>query len=73
MDREAVYHLLWIWLQYGGGDRKGDRVTLPHRFMSAGEDAADYIERLGLGEDEGYEVVLNAAGVELLDSEGFNP
>lgn len=61
--REAAHHLIWIWFQYGGGtETKDGRVMLEHRNMQAGEQAADFLEELGLGEDMGYHFELNEAG-----------
>lgn len=64
--RRAIHHLLWIWHQYGNPTTFGEPTThmeLSHSCMKAGEDAADFLERLGLGEDVGDTFVVNEAGL----------
>ena len=66
--REAVHHLLWVWFQYGRGLARTDgKIRLSHKCMGAGEEAADFLEALGLGEDDGYYFVLNEEGEKIMN------
>ena len=64
--RIAAHHLIWVWYMYGGGTNSKDGfIQLEHRNMQAGEQAAEFLENLGLGEDMGYHFELNRAGMAL--------
>lgn len=63
---EAAHHLLWVWYQYGDSTRKD---YLEHRNMAAGEQAAEFLEELGYGEDEGYGFKVNQKGLDLMEKE----
>lgn len=68
--RRVAHHLLWVWYQYGKGyEDEAGNIRLEHRNMQAGEQASDLLTELGLGEDAGYDFVLNAAGRALLFDE----
>ena len=79
---QALHHLIWVWYQYGNGEtlsevRKrsplvprdcvnGD-VILSHRCVSAGEEAGQFLEFLGLAENKFPYVRLTVAGIDLMD------
>jgi len=63
----AIYHLLHVWRQYNswGSDSK----AFSHANMGAGEAAADYLERMGYGHDNGYQFVPNQKAIDLMGRE----
>lgn len=66
----AAHHLLHVWAAYGATYRdETGALCLEHRNMTAGEDASDFLETLGLGEDVGYAFRVNDAGRALMDAE----
>jgi hypothetical protein len=60
--RIAVHHLLAIWSQYGNVIEDGDTTSYLTDYMKAGEHAAAFIVSLGLGESDGYALLLNENG-----------
>jgi hypothetical protein len=69
--KEAIGHLLWVWYQYGEHHvKENGQICLEHMNMAAGEDAGDFLNNLGLGEDEGYCFVLNETGMGLMNLTG---
>jgi hypothetical protein len=64
----AVYHLLSVWMQYGEYNYTDNGIEhLSHRNMSAGEDAAEWLESLGYAIDEGYSITLTEKATQLLE------
>lgn len=61
----GAYHLLSVWLQYGNGSH-ATPGRISHANMCAGEDAVEWLEGLGLVEDEGYEARITDAGLALI-------
>ena len=62
---KSVYNLLWVWKQYnswGSGER-----GFSHACMGAGENATDFLTRLGYGHDDGYCFVPNQKALDLMD------
>lgn len=57
---EAIGHLISVFDQYAG---------LDHSFMSAGEDACEFLEKLGYGVDTGRIFALNEKILELTNGE----
>ncbi|EMN0344005.1 hypothetical protein [Morganella morganii] len=57
---EAIGHLISVFDQYAG---------LDHSFMSAGEDACEFLEKLGYGVDTGRIFALNEKTLELTNGE----
>ena len=75
---EAARLILCVWRQYGNdGNVRADppqELFLRHFNMSAGEDAADFLESLGLAIDDGCFCIPTAAGLKLMGIEGqFKP
>ena len=58
-ERIGAYHLLWVWAQYGNFD---------HQCASAGEDACDWLESLGLAVDTGWGIEPTEAGLALMEA-----
>lgn len=54
---EAIKHLILIFRQYANND---------HLFMSAGEDACEFLEDLGYGIDTGRNLELTDKGKQLI-------
>ncbi|HEY0120639.1 MAG TPA: hypothetical protein VGC14_02570 [Rhizobium sp.] len=69
--RIAVYHLLWVWKQYGRTSQYDGVDGLDHMNSTAGEDAADFLESLGLGHDQGYGFIPNEVAIALMDCEAL--
>jgi hypothetical protein len=63
--RQAIYHLLAIWTQYGHVIEGEDGTTYLTDCMQAGEHAAQFLASLGLGETDGYAFGLNEKGREI--------
>ncbi|WP_368899757.1 hypothetical protein [Morganella morganii] len=57
---EAIGHLISVFDQYAG---------LDHSFMSAGEDACEFLEKLGYGTDTGRVFSLSEKILELNNGE----
>ena len=57
---EAIGHLISVFEQYAGFD---------HSFMSAGEDACEFLEKLGYGTDTGRVFALSEKILELNNGE----
>lgn len=66
---EAIYHLLWVWFQYAGFEQDGDQF-LKALCMSAGEDAAEFLEKFGTVEYDSWYPKITPAGSALMDSDG---
>jgi hypothetical protein len=62
-ELEAAHMIMSIWNQFGS-IREG---RLVHNFMSAPEDAGEWLEDLGLVTDEGNDFIPTEAGKFLLD------
>jgi hypothetical protein len=60
--REAIHHLLAIWSQYGHIISDDGHTIYLRDYMQAGEHAATFIASLGLGETDGFALVLNDQG-----------
>lgn len=71
--RKAIHHLLWIWAQYGPSENinYADKLRLDHQFMSAGEQAGDFLASHGVGIDEGREIKLTPLGMEIYNDESL--
>lgn len=66
---EAIHHLLWVWHQYGergNSDLENGNVKLFHLNMRTGEDASEFLEKHGYGEDQGYYFAVNQKGCDLM-------
>ena len=59
---KAVHHLLAIWSQYGNVITEGGTTIYKTDYMKAGEHAATFVASLGLGETDGFALVLNEKG-----------
>lgn len=56
-----VEDLISVWSQYGASWGAHDKPgTMTHACMSAGESAAEVLERLGVAEDGAYSATLTA-------------
>ena len=62
---EAIAHLLNVWEQYNSWHSENGKM--PHANMGAGEDAAEFLEGLGYGHDDGYSFVPNDKARALMD------
>jgi hypothetical protein len=70
--RRAIFHLLRLWEQYSSTVGEEGRLCLLHQNMAAGEDAAAFLSRLGLGTDDGMTLTLSAAGLAIAQDETLN-
>ena len=70
--KKAIHHLLHIWFQYQHANSKVANISVSHQCMTAGEDAADFLEKLGLGHDDGYNFVLNDKAREIMNDESLS-
>lgn len=61
---KAVYNLLWVWRQYNSWG--SDKHAFSHACMSAGESAADFLERHGYGHEDGWGFVPNQKALDLM-------
>lgn len=72
---KAVFAMLEIWTQYDSPchfrlvEENGVYVSasFDHQCMTPGELAAEVIEELGLGNDQGWMIVLNQKGLDLMN------
>ena len=62
LTEKAIYHLLDVWGQYSRSTAQDGSTYFQHQCMSAGEDAAMFLQELGLGTEDGYGFFLNDAG-----------
>lgn len=65
---KAVYNLLWVWYQYNH-IHKSTEDYFSHACMGAGENAAQFLERMGYGHDDGWGFVLNQKAKDLMAQE----
>ena len=71
---KAIHHLLWVWLQYGSygqdsGNPEKKNVFLDHLCMVAGENASEFLEKLGYGYAVARGFVPNDKGYLLMQAE----
>ncbi|MCH4253826.1 MAG: hypothetical protein LKF77_00020 [Proteus vulgaris] len=57
---EAIKHLILVFQQYANND---------HLFMSAGEDACEFLDNLGYGIDTGRTLELTEKGKQLIEED----
>lgn len=66
-EQLAIHHMLNVWRQYNSWGSTDAAFT--HASMSAGEDAAEYLQALGYGVDDGYRFALNQKGIDLMHAD----
>lgn len=66
---KAIYNLLWVWYQYGNNK---EQTGLMHLCMGAGENASDFLERHGFGEDVGWSFEPNEKALVLMDNSSLD-
>ena len=60
--REACHHLMWVWHQYG----ETHEGVLVHKDMGAGEDAGEFLQKLGYVECGGWQDKITEKGCKLM-------
>ena len=70
-DDVAAHHIIWIWYQYAGKKKDDGSIYLEHQCMSAGEDAAEWLESRGYVIEDGWGCVLTQKGIEVMDCEEY--
>lgn len=73
---KAAHHMMWVWEQYsmsGAWSSKDNEhenaPDLYHACMSAGEDACEWLEGMGLAYDSGSYCVLTQKGIDVYNAE----
>jgi hypothetical protein len=69
--KKAIHHLLQVWQQYSSTTGSSGHTYYLHQCMSAGENAGAFLERLGLGTEDGYGFSANEAGRAIANDRGL--
>lgn len=76
--RRVIKCCMWALIQFGDrqqvrthqdDDGKYDSFIITHACMSAGEDLCEMLEDYGLAFDDGWDLVLTNAGLEMLNED----